>query len=66
MGMTHQIRFFIVMSAVAISCSACSTDAPQKKPTGPTSQTSQIPWNTPIGGQGQGQFGMMPQNQYRR
>jgi len=36
------------------------------KPTGPVSETSQIPWNSPVAGQGQGQFGMLPQNQYRR
>jgi hypothetical protein len=39
---------------------------PEKKPVGPVSETSRIPWNTPVAGQGQGQFGMMPQNQYRR
>jgi len=41
-------------------------DEPEKKPVGPVSQTSKIPWNSPVAGQGQGQFGMMPQNQYRR
>lgn len=45
-----------------ISCA----DEPEKKPVGPVSETSRIPWNTPVPGQGQGQFGMMPQNQYRR
>lgn len=38
----------------------------EKKPVGPVSDTSMIPWNSPVAGQGQGQFGMMPQNQYRR
>lgn len=38
----------------------------EKKPVGPVSETSRIPWNTPVAGQGQGQFGMMPQNQFRR
>jgi hypothetical protein len=33
---------------------------------GPQSETSKIPWNAPVAGQGQGQFGMLPQNQYRR
>jgi hypothetical protein len=41
-------------------------DEPEPKPMGPVSETSRIPWNTPVPGQGQGQFGMMPQNQYRR
>lgn len=45
--------------------SSCA-DKPEKKPVGPVSQTSPIPWNSPVPGQGQGQFGMMPQNQYRR
>jgi len=44
---------------------SCANEA-EKKPVGPVSDTSRIPWNTPVPGQGQGQFGMMPQNQYRR
>ena len=39
---------------------------PEKKPVGPTSNTSNIPWNKPVPGQGQGQFGMLEQNRYRR
>jgi hypothetical protein len=45
--------------------SSCAEE-PQKKPVGPVSETSPIAWNTPIPGQGQGQMGMMPQNQHRR
>jgi hypothetical protein len=45
-------------------CSCAET--PEKKPVGPSSETSKIPWNTQVPGQGMGQFGMMPQNQYRR
>ena len=44
---------------------ACTQD-PEKKPIGPTTDTSKIPWNSPVPGQGQGQFGALPQNQYRR
>ena len=44
---------------------SCAKEA-EKKPVGPTTNTSRIPWNQPVPGQGQGQFGMMPQNQYRR
>lgn len=51
--------------AVSIAMVSCA-DEPEKKPVGPVSETSRIPWNTPVAGQGQGQFGMMPQNQYRR
>ena len=39
---------------------------PEKKPVGPTSDTSRISWNSQVPGQGMGQLGMMPQNQYRR
>lgn len=52
----------IAMGFGLISCA----DEPEKKPVGPVSETSKIPWNSPVPGQGQGQFGMMPQNQYRR
>lgn len=51
--------------AVGFAITSCADDT-EKKPVGPVSETSQIPWNSPIAGQGQGQFGMMPQNQYRR
>lgn len=44
---------------------SCANEA-EKKPVGPVSETSPIPWNSPVAGQGQGQFGMLPQNQYRR
>ncbi|MEX1048411.1 MAG: hypothetical protein WED15_02700 [Akkermansiaceae bacterium] len=46
-----------------VSCA----DTAERAPVGPPSSgTSKIPWNSPIAGQGQGQMGMMPQNQYRR
>jgi len=45
--------------------SSCA-DEPERKVVGPQSETSKIPWNAPVAGQGQGQFGMLPQNQYRR
>jgi hypothetical protein len=52
----------LLMGFAFTSCAS----TPEKKPVGPVSETSQIPWNLPVAGQGQGQFGMMPQNQYRR
>ncbi|HSP43500.1 MAG TPA: hypothetical protein VLO11_11560 [Luteolibacter sp.] len=58
----------ILLAAVflpVVFLSSCASEA-EKKPVGPTSETSRIPWNQPVPGQGQGQFGMMPQNQYRR
>jgi hypothetical protein len=54
-----------VILAMVFGLNSCA-DEPEKKPVGPVSETSKIPWNSPIPGQGQGQFGMMPQNQYRR
>ena len=38
----------------------------ERKVVGPTSDTSRIPWNKPVPGQGGGQLGMMDQNRYRR
>lgn len=59
---------FLLLAAILSTGSAlvsCAKEA-EKKPVGPVSETSKIPWNSPVAGQGQGQFGMMPQNQYRR
>lgn len=61
-----RIRFLhLSVLVVGFTFTACAS-TPEKKPVGPVSETSQIPWNLPVAGQGQGQFGMMPQNQYRR
>lgn len=58
---------FLLLAALTAGFGFTScADEPEKKPVGPVSDTSKIPWNSPIAGQGQGQFGMMPQNQYRR
>lgn len=61
-------RKFLPPLAVFIAVFAFTScaDEPEKVPVGPVSETSKIPWNTPVAGQGQGQFGMMPQNQHRR
>ena len=64
--MTRNLFLLLVAVAAAFGFSACANDEPEKKPVGPVSDTSKIPWNSPVAGQGQGQFGMMPQNQYRR
>lgn len=63
--MKHRISLLFVAAAAALFLGACAGE-PEKKPVGPTTETSRMPWNTPVPGQGQGQFGMMPQNQYRR
>lgn len=54
----------IVVCGLATILSSCVE--PERQVVGPTTETSKIPWNRPIAGQGQGQMGMLPQNQYRR
>lgn len=63
--MKHKVFLLIAALLTGVGFSSCANE-PEKKPVGPVSDTSRIPWNTPVAGQGQGQFGMMPQNQYRR
>lgn len=59
-------EFLLLVTMVAgLGLSSCAKET-EKKPVGPVSETSTIPWNTQVPGQGQGQFGMMPQSQYRR
>jgi hypothetical protein len=64
------MKSFIQWSALSAlmlgTLCSCLKDEERRKPVGPPSQTSSIPWNQPVPGQGQGQFGMLPQNQYRR
>jgi hypothetical protein len=57
------VLFLVLVSSVVFT--SCADEA-DPKPVGPVSDTSKIPWNAPVAGQGQGQLGMMPQNQYRR
>jgi hypothetical protein len=58
----------LIASPFILGLSSCMKQGePEKKPVGPPgTETSKIPWNTPIAGQGQGQFGMMESNRYRR
>lgn len=63
--MKRNICLLLAALFVGFGLAACAKDT-EKKPVGPVSETSKIPWNSPVAGQGQGQFGMMPQNQYRR
>lgn len=59
----HLLRI-LAMVASAFAFASCADE--NTRPAGPTSDSSAMPWNTPVSGQGQGQFGMLPQNQYRR
>lgn len=63
--MTRTTFLLLMALTSGLGFTSC-VDAVDKKPIGPVSETSKIPWNSPVAGQGQGQFGMMPQNQYRR
>jgi hypothetical protein len=63
--MKHRVSLLFAVVIIGSGCVSCVETA-EKKPVGPVSETSKIPWNSPVAGQGQGQFGMMPQNQYRR
>lgn len=59
----------LIAAAVAGMClTSCNPKEPERKPVPPVSKNSKIPWNSqgPSTGQGQGQFGMLQQNQYRR
>ncbi len=59
------MKRLLFIAFVAAGFSSCA-DEEQQKPVGPVSETSKIPWNRPIAGQGGGQFSALPQNQYRR
>ncbi len=63
--MKRNVSLMLMALFTGFVFSSCA-DEPEKKPVGPVTDTSRIPWNSPVAGQGQGQFGMMPQNQYRR
>lgn len=64
---TMKRKFTLTLLAIitGFGFAGCANDV-EKKTVGPVSDTSKIPWNSPVAGQGQGQFGMLQQNQYRR
>lgn len=64
-GMKRNLSILLLALISAVGFTSCASET-EPKPVGPVSETSKIPWNAPIAGQGQGQLGMMPQNQYRR
>ena len=65
-AMKRHSALLVLGLVTGLGFTSCADKEVEKKPVGPVSSTSQIPWNSPVAGQGQGQFGMMPQNQYRR
>jgi len=58
-------RYALALIALPFAVASCADEA-ATRPAGPDSGSSAMPWNTPVPGQGQGQFGMLPQNQHRR
>lgn len=66
--MFRPMRLPLTAAAVALVANLCVScmDAPEKKPVGPQSDASKMPWNVPQNGQGMGQFGMIPQMNQRR
>jgi hypothetical protein len=58
------IARILVATMAVLAVASCADET--TRPTGPTSTSGTMPWNTPVAGQGQGQFGMLPQNQHRR
>jgi len=63
--MKRRLSLLALVLATGFGFSSCA-DEVEKTPQGPVSDTSKMPWNSPVAGQGQGQFGALPQNQYRR
>ncbi len=63
--MKRNLSLFLFSIAVVLGFSACAGES-DPKPAGPVSDSGTIPWNTPIGGQGQGQLGQLPQSKYYR
>lgn len=63
--MKREIALWTAACIAAIGFTSCAEE-PEKKPVGPTTETSKIPWNSQVAGHGMGQMGVMPQNQYRR
>ena len=65
--MRGTLLLLITAAVVGFSATSCTPTEPERKAVPPVSKNSKIPWNSqgPAGG-GQGQFGMLQQNQYRR
>jgi hypothetical protein len=58
------MKKILFLALIAVLFPSCADE--KTKPIGPVSESSRIPWNVPVAGQGGGQFSMLPQNQHRR
>lgn len=59
------IRLGLLSFATLFALASCASK-PEQKPVGPASENSSISWTGQVTNPIQGQFGMLPQNQYRR
>lgn len=61
------MRMILAAAVLAIFIPSCATteDEEDRKPVGPPSSSSQLPWNKPVPGQGGGAFGALPQQPRR-
>ncbi|MDX1680672.1 MAG: hypothetical protein R3242_08075 [Akkermansiaceae bacterium] len=64
--MKRLLCFGLLVSTVPFLSVSCVPKESERKVVGPSTDTSKIPWNRPIAGQGGGQMGMMPNSKYRR
>ena len=62
------LMMLMIAAVAGMSLTSCTTNKePEVKAVPPASPNSNIPWNSQgATGGGQGQFGMLQQNQYRR
>lgn len=58
-------RLLLLSTAALVFLASCAGE-PEKKPVGPSSDSSNISWTGQVTNPIQGQFGMLPQNQHRR
>jgi len=60
------MRLILAASLLTLFLPSCaSEDEEDRKPAGPVSTSSQIPWNKPQPGQGGGALGALPQTPRR-
>jgi hypothetical protein len=64
--MRGQLLLLIAGALGSLVLASCVNKEPERKPVPPPSTTSKIPWNSQGPSGGGGQFGALPQNQYRR
>ena len=64
-GPMRNITAAILSLGFLLPLASCNLPEKEKKPVPPPTQSSQIPWNQPIPGQGGGAMGAMPKTPRR-